>query len=401
MTIRYISCTTSDRPYDGMTFIDFDGKGANNDVMFLYGHWENFPLQEIYSRQWLDILPKTDLKFILYWQQSPFFCDFSPLPVEICDRIRTDPNVYLLCVDVLESIIYTERYTEQCVKHNIPTNKTVILTSNHEINNKCVDGIQYLSVEYWESLTRHHYRWMPSAHMINIDQREQDIHCASKKFLSLNRNLKSHRMAWKYAMSLSGAQEHGHVSYHLPSVTAFASDSHDKMVYNQLSGWFPDLEKSEVQHEVGRHLHISELDDLSNCHSPVAYTGDITDYYRDSLVSFVTESHYDTVFLTEKTFKAIAMGHPYFIIGTPEMHHRMREKGYYTFEKLFGYNQITSIPEMLTACENIKNRPVAELRDEILTDWMPKIRHNYDLFFNSELDWRSVENRIKSKIISL
>ena len=399
MTLRYISCTTSDRPYDGMNFINFDGKGGNNDAYFCYGHFNNFPIHQIHSCQWLDILPKQDIKLILYWQQSPFFCDFSPLPTEVCDRIRNDPNVYLLCVDALETILFTDKYTQQCIKYNVPANKTIVLTSNHEINNRCVDGINYLSIEYWESMTRHHYRWMSSANMVTMNQREADIHTASKKFISLNRNLKVSRMAWKYAMSLTGLQSQGHVSYHLPSVTAFGTTNHETMVYNQLSGWFPDIEKSQVEHVVSKHLRLLELDDLSNHHHPVSYTGDIINYYRDSLVSFVTESHHNTVFLTEKTFKAIAMGHPYFIIGTPENHARMREKGYYTFERLFGCQQIINVADMVSACELMRQRSITDLRQEILTEWMPKIRHNFELFFNSQTDWTSIENRIKSKII--
>ena len=87
MTVRYISCTTSDLPYDGLTFINFDGKGTNNDIQFCYGHFENFPIHQVYSKQWIDLLPNQDLKLILYWQQTPVFNNLSLLPSTIKDRI--------------------------------------------------------------------------------------------------------------------------------------------------------------------------------------------------------------------------------------------------------------------------------------------------------------------------
>jgi len=53
MKINYITCHSSNRPYDGLTFMDLRGKGDNHngDINFLYGHFDNFPLQEVYSEQ--------------------------------------------------------------------------------------------------------------------------------------------------------------------------------------------------------------------------------------------------------------------------------------------------------------------------------------------------------------
>ena len=398
MTVRYISCTTSDRPYDGLTFINLDGKGTNNDIQFCYGHFENFPIHQVYSKQWIDLLPNQDLKLILYWQQTPVFNDLSLLPSTIKDRINSDPNVYLLCCDLLESVAWPERYTTGCQSENIRLEKVIVLTSNHEINNSCINGIRYFSVEFWESLTRQHFRWLDTlCDMISMDQRQIDIQSSSKKFISLNRNLKAHRIAWKYAMSTSGVQSQGHVSYHLPNFKGYESNSdHDMILRKHCKSWLPDAEIDDIV----QHLTPMKLDDLDINHVPISYSDSILSYYRDSLVSFITESHHDSVFLTEKTFKAIIMGHPFFIIGTPEMHARLREKGYHTFENLFGYDKIVEYDQMSSACSKMRDCNINELRNEILQNWMPSIRHNFELFFDSQCDWNILENKIKTQLFS-
>ena len=67
MKINYITCHSSNRPYDGLTFMDLRGKGDNHngDMNFMYGHFDNFPLQEVYSEQWLALLPDENLKLVL------------------------------------------------------------------------------------------------------------------------------------------------------------------------------------------------------------------------------------------------------------------------------------------------------------------------------------------------
>ena len=393
MKINYITCHSSNRPYDGLTFMDLRGKGDNHngDMNFLYGHFDNFPLQEVYSEQWLDLLPDENLKLVLCWQQTPIFTELNIIPPNIIQHINENPRVYLLCVDALESIIYPDVYTEQCKLHNINPEKVIVLTSNVEIDSQKIDDINYMNIEYWESLTRQHHRWMSNVEIPSLSQRIDHIKTASKKFVSLNRNLKTHRVMWKYAMSISGVQDHGHVSYLLPE---------QKTEYDQLldSSLFKEyFNQKQVPQDLLDHLQLKKLDTIEHPH-PISYSNELAPYMHDSLVSFITESHHDSVFLTEKTFKAIAQRHPFFIIGTPEMHRRLRKKGYYTFEKLFGVEQVTNAQEAIELCKKWQARDIEDIRQEILADWMPKIEHNYSLFFNSKCNWTHLMNNLKKQI---
>ena len=148
---------------------------------------------------------------------------------------------------------------------------------------------------------------------------------------------------------------------------------------------------------IREHLDYQELDTIINNY-PVSYNKNLNSYYDDSLLHIITESHHSTVFLTEKTFKAIAQRQPFFIIGTPQMHKRLREKGYYTFEKLFDTTQVTNGHQALAFCQKLIDRDIEDIRQEILTDWMPKIEHNYNLFFNSKCDWNHTMLLVKNQI---
>jgi hypothetical protein len=392
MTIRYISCFTSDRPYDGLTSINFDGNGTNNDILFSYGHFDNFPVQEIYTEQWIDILPSEDLKFVLAWQQTPLFNDLGVITSSVIEKINSDPQVYLLCVDALESIIYPEKYTEQCKLNGINPAKVVVLTSNQEIHLQKIDNISYITICYWESITRQHHRWLNTVEMVSQSQRIDYIKSASKKFISLNRNLKPARAMWKYAMSQSLLEPQGYVSYQLPKM----GNDGDYSTMIEKSSIIRQYFNGALPSDFKDHLEYKQLD--SFCNEPISYTDTIYDYVNDSLVSFITESHHETIFLTEKTFKAIAQRQPFFIIGTPKMHSRLRDKGYYTFEKLFGVNQVYTASEAIECCKKLRDRDIEDIRQEILADWMPKIEHNYNLFFNSKCDWDHTMLLVKNQI---
>jgi len=393
MKINYITCHTSTRPYDGLTFTDLRGKGSNhnNDMNFLYGHFDNFPIQEVYSEQWLDLLPDENLKLVLCWQQTPIFTQLNVISPSLIQHINSNPRVYLLCVDALESIIYTDVYTEQCKLHKINPAKVIVLTSNVEIDSQKIDDINYMTIEYWESLTRQHHRWMSNIEMTTLSQRHDHIKTASKKFISLNRNLKPHRVMWKYAMSVSGLEDHGHVSYLLPEQK---NDYEEIINHPILKEYF---NQRQVPEDLLDHLQFKKLDTIEYPH-PISYSNKLSPYIHDSLVSFITESHHDSVFLTEKTFKAIAQRQPFFIIGTSEMHRRLRKKGYYTFEKLFGVNQVTNAQEAIELCKKWRDRDIEDIRQEILTDWIPKLEHNYNLFFNSKCNWTHLMNNLKKQI---
>lgn len=119
-------------------------------------------------------------------------------------------------------------------------------------------------------------------------------------------------------------------------------------------------------------------------------------WYNDTCFSIVVESQiHGPVFITEKTFKPIALQHPFMIYAQPGVLKLLHETGFETFENLFdeSYDLETNHSKRLNIIRNnVLNYTPGPL--DSLT--LKKIQHNYNLFWNKEL----VQQRFISEIIS-
>ena len=114
------------------------------------------------------------------------------------------------------------------------------------------------------------------------------------------------------------------------------------------------------------------LDSLGNQASDI-------ELYSNSYYSLVTETHTskNSLFITEKTYKPILMGHPFMIVGCPNTLSYLKNKGYYTFPELFDESydsQLIEKDQLKIIIDNLK-------RDVIITDEIyEKLKHNQRLF---------------------
>jgi hypothetical protein len=143
-----------------------------------------------------------------------------------------------------------------------------------------------------------------------------------------------------------------------------------------------------------RQIHPRQLDKIDSEYI-INYRETIKPFYKDSLFSIVTESDFRLPFLTEKTYKAIAHCHPFFIIGNPEHHRLLREKGYYTFENFFGVSQVTNWEEAELFLDTISRIDLETYKSKV-TEILPMLEHNYNNFFERSLEWSDVKQKIDS-----
>lgn len=384
--ISYYVDFPTQRPYDDLRIENVLGD-TNWDMSldYLIKHFHGFDSSTVYNSQWMPHRPQHELKFVLQFQQMPARVNVVLLPSTL-ERLHTDPNCYLLILNMLESRQDERAFSEHCAQKNIPLDKVIVLTSNKLSHLQCMHGIQYVYVDYWESLNRQHCRFLRDVRLLYPQDRQQTIHTASKHYISLNRNIKPHRIWWMYALHQTGAEQRGHVSYHLPDVdTQHHSDlSTHELVLRQI----PEQRRSQYLAHCEQALYSRHLDTLSN--HPVNHVSDIVDYYKDSLVSYVTESDTEYDFITEKTYKAIANCHPFFIVGNPEQHATLRSKGYYTFEDLFEQDAITNLEQAEQACAWINRTPIEQLRERIAQDYLYKLEHNFWNYFDSVNSWNAI-----------
>jgi hypothetical protein len=113
-------------------------------------------------------------------------------------------------------------------------------------------------------------------------------------------------------------------------------------------------------------------------------------------LSVVTESHYDQVgglFITEKTFRPILVGHPFMILGQPNMLVKLREWGFRTdFDGLdLTYDSIKDDQErFIQFHQSLYNWTVlnSEIKRTLLYKWDNTINHNF--YHYKTLDFKKI-----------
>jgi len=118
--------------------------------------------------------------------------------------------------------------------------------------------------------------------------------------------------------------------------------------------------------------------------------------YQDSLLSVVTESHYDQtggLFITEKTFRPILVGHPFMILGQPYILKKLQEWGFRTdFDGLdLTFDSIEDDQERFTQFhQSLYNWAIlnAEIKRTLMYKWDNTIKHNF--YHYKTLDFKKI-----------
>lgn len=182
------------------------------------------------------------------------------------------------------------------------------------------------------------------AHDNKIVSLPKHIKFYDKKFLNLNRRWRLHRPLLVMLLKDAGLLDQGHVSM------APSDDG---------GNWETSLQKLKVHYR--NHSAVNEIINRNSdiCNIPDLYLdtkdlvtnraehqSSINDYYEQTYFSVITETtyHEDVPFLSEKVFKAIAMGHPFILVSAPNTLQYLKELGYKTYHPMIDekYDTITN-----------------------------------------------------------
>ena len=369
-------------------------KSSNSDypmpIDHFLCHFEEFSYTNFFNTRKHFMLDDRAYKFVLNFIHMPAHYSF-PISDKTRDMLQTDPRAFLVLMSVLEYQIDPENLSRFCAGRKIPLNKVIVLCSNVEAHGQMINGIKYVCINYWESVSRWHHQLLPSAHVADKNLLERRIWDASKKFICLNRNVKPHRIWFMYAMIKADIVDQGHVSYHLPKINQNDYDTacNGHWVLKRIPA---DLHRDFLK--TNRLKMFARMLDRLDEKLIIQYHNGPTKYYEDSVLSFVTESESSRNFITEKTYKAIANLHPFFIIGNPDQHALLRARGYETFEGLFGVNQITNYDEAMKMLNEMRKMDIALLKQNIIQKYLDKLIHNYDKFFSRRINWQTIVQEI-------
>lgn len=203
----------------------------------------------------------------------------------------------------------------------------------------------------------------------------------SREFNSLNRTPKAHRVEHLYFLIKNNLMTRGIVSGHW-------ANTYSVEKYLMHSPLFTDVDRHTYSETLWPHLPAEadgpwiEKDPDQSPHHIFNH-----EIYKGSLLTVVTESHFieRSVFLTEKTFKPIAAGHPFLMLGPWKSLEVLREMGYRTdfFMIDDSYDNIISNTERFNAVnEELKKwcQRTREEKEHIIKTSMETILHNQNVF---------------------
>ena len=379
-------------PHGDIT-LDFGRDNGSVQLSYLLGHWDDFSFRNFFHINQLSLLPAKTPKFIFDHIHMPGNTDIHISQASI-DLLNNDPSVYLCLSSVLECRMSPDKLEQELRSKNIPLHKVVVMCSDRDAHNRIIHGVKYVSVNFWESITRLHHQVLPNISFTS----KPTVRGATKKFLCLNRNIKPHRIWLMYSLLRSDVLDEGHVSFQLPAVgrREFEDVARRHSVLNQI----PEELHKDYKLALLREMRPRKLDTLHK-QFVINYGDSIKPYYEDSVLSVVTESDTHKNFITEKTYKAIMNLHPFFIVGNPQQHELLRERGYHTFEDLFGVNKVTNFVEAQAMWKHIKNYDIDVLKRTVRRKYYDKLLHNQQLFLSRKISWNDITDNLIEAVVNI
>jgi hypothetical protein len=236
---------------------------------------------------------------------------------------------FLDCIDsIYENII---------IKYDIPSSQVIFLNNMYDAPTYNVKLAKKLNKDpiqiYWFSSLE----FMLKSSTCRFPMPEMLAHKNyDKKFLNLNRRWRTHRQLLSVLLYSKNLLNKGHVSLG----PCEPGDSWDYIWTNirSITARTPELldlvNKSEGIKTIDPlYLDTNELN--INRAEP---TWDMNTYYADSYFSVISETTYfksdelrNSRFITEKTFKAIGMKHPFILVTIPGSLEVLKHLGYKTF----------------------------------------------------------------------
>lgn len=210
----------------------------------------------------------------------------------------------------------------------------------------------------------------------------------SKKFLCYNGNNRIHRLGLVSEILTRNLQEQGYVSYNIYSQSSNNISEEDDRIVNKKKP------KQYLKNKIEKIKWLNENKLYIDYKSNTFWNDDRRYYaghYYNTLFSIVTETfaghtiteylpEQDVLWTTEKTWKPIAIGHPFMVLGSVGTMAYLRSQGYKTFDMLFDEsydNEYDMIKRIEMICHNID-----KVSKEKFEEVKYVVKYNKELFYS-------------------
>lgn len=359
----------------------------------ILGFYDDFKYSYLLKKEFVDTIPNTALKLYFNICYFPELAPYIWIDEDTKKRINEDRNSFLWVYTPHEAKIKPD-FFEKMEASGVKLEKIIFSSHNEEVNNKISKGVKFVSLtDWWEAHYRYHVKTFSNVSFISPKERWDSIDNAEKKMLSLNRNIKGHRVWWYKSLLDTQLLQDSHVSYYV-----YEMAKKENYTSKQFKEWVTTeckrLKRKDIESIINdpRIFQSRTLDDLE--FRVINHQESIVPYYKDSLFSVVTESLDDQVFLTEKTFKAIMHCHPFILVGQSEMNEKLKSNGYKTYETLFGITSIENIDDARKFVAKFGKIPSDNLKYIIKDKYKDIIEHNWYHFLNRKISFNTIKKQI-------
>lgn len=226
-------------------------------------------------------------------------------------------------------------YEDVIIKHNIPSSQVIFLSNMYdadEYNKTVAASLGQDPIDI---------RWFPSLEFMLHDYHGKIPNTLTnktyhKKYLNFNRRWREHRPLLTLLLYHKNLLDSGHVSFAPCEHHRNWDEIWDGLIVGSLMNQelFDMVQASQgVKSMPPLYLDTDELDT-----NRAELTNSTNKYYEDTYFSVISETTFyyrDTFlnsrFITEKTFKAIVMKHPFVLVSIPKSLEVLKKLGYKTF----------------------------------------------------------------------
>lgn len=202
------------------------------------------------------------------------------------------------------------------------------------------------------------YPWFEAMTQLQLKQSDSRIKVRSAheqhRILHLVGTARVHRQLTCVYLETVGLAQHVLSTYPVATGVDYDGLSAQTDYHMGLSS-FPDLHHAVMSRKSLTAHYIDNQSPVAGLH----WQG-VVDYYHQCTIELITETHVSigtTVFLTEKTFRALAWGIPFVLLAVPGSLNLLRQLGYDTFDNFWSnaYNQHQSpVHAVVSAVDQIR-----------------------------------------------
>jgi len=318
------------------------------------------------------------------------------IPSAILRKIKTDDKTFLYVCNSHEAFLHIVEplYNSLVFEAGIPPNKIIIANEAADLHLEVkqfadANNVGYMNVEWileFEASCAGESRNNGLQHENVL----QDHKTYEKRFLNFNRRWRLHRPALVALMKAYGILDKGYVSL---------APTDDARTWKEMIPTILNYHKRDS--EIVERINSVEAEllnmpplylDTDELFTNRPHIESSTNYlYENSLVSVVSETTFYTDqffdgarFLSEKTFKPIAYGHPFIIVSVPKSLELLREIGYKTFHPFIdeSYDQEFNDDKRMRMIIN-EIVKIANMSDSEVKEFIENVKeittHNFNL----------------------